>query len=331
MSGLSKSIKNRIGKLAATLGIAALALLIVFLLSFSLFISSDLLRSDMVEKYRSDTSFFYRLPSGAMAHIRDEGNRDGPPLFLIHGSNASLHTWEPWVEELGDRYRLISFDLPGHGLTGQTAEDDYSIDAMVRFTKQIADLFKLDRVTLAGNSMGGAVALKFALDYPRNTEALVLVSPAGMPRDAEDTAVGAFRLTDKAWGRALMRYVTPKFAAGSTLRGVVADPDNFVTDEMVTRYWELLRMTGSREATIKRFSIPRRPFANRLDDIRAPTLILWGQQDPLIKVKYGIRMNGAIAGSLLKIYPQAGHLAHEEIPTVTATDTRRFFREVFSE
>ena len=322
--GINKTLKRRLITFVSGLAIGGLALLVLLLLSFSFLISSDLPRSTLIDKYRGPTSFIYRLPSGADAHIRDEGRKDGPVMFLIHGSNASLHTWEPWVAELGDRYRLISFDLPGHGLTGATPEDDYSLDAMVRFTKEIADVFKLDKVILAGNSMGGAVALKFAIDHPRQTEALVLVSAAGLPRDAQDSSVGAFRLTDKAWGRALMRYVTPKFAAGSTLRGVVADPDNFVTVEMVTRYWELLRMTGSRDATIKRFTSPRQPFADRLGEIRVPTLILWGQQDPLVKVKYGVRMNSAITGSLLKLYPQAGHLAHEEIPAITARDTQQF-------
>lgn len=313
-------------RIFAALSLLLLATLVALLLGSSFLISSDLLRSDMVEKYRSDTSFFYRLPSGAMAHIRDEGNRSGPPVFLIHGSNASLHTWEPWVKELGDTYRLISFDLPGHGLTGQTLEDDYTIDGMVRFAKEIADLFKLDKVTLAGNSMGGAVSLKFALDYPQRTKALVLVSSAGMKRDETAEAVGAFSLVGNETARGLMRYVTPRFLLARTLRGVVADPDNFVTDEMVTRYWELLRMTGSRDATIKRFAAyaTRGPLEPLLAAVRAPALILWGTQDRLIPVTQGIRMAQTLPNSQIKIYSNAAHLAHEEIPQETAADTRAF-------
>lgn len=307
-----------------------LGTLVVLLLSSSFLISSDLLRSDLVEKYRSDASFFYRLPSGAVAHIRDEGNRDGPPLLLIHGSNASLHTWEPWVKELGDSYRLISFDLPGHGLTGQTLEDDYTIDAMARFSKEIVDLFKLDRVSLAGNSMGGAVSLKFAIDYPQYTKALVLVSSGGMSRDEDAESVGAFNLVGNETARGLMRYITPRFMIAGTLRGVVADPDNFVTDEMVTRYWELLRMTGSRDASIKRFAAyeTRGPLEPLLPAVRAPALILWGIQDTLIPVTQGIRMTQALPGSNIKIYPNAGHLAHEEIPQETAADTRAFLENL---
>ena len=327
--GTTNKLRRQLARVIAYISVSVLVLLVLFLLSISFFISSDLPREDVIEKYRNEASFFYRLPSGATAHIRDQGRKDGPVLFLIHGSNASLHTWEPWVDALGAQYRIISFDLPGHGLTGATPADDYSLAAMTRFTKEIADLFKVEQVILAGNSMGGAVALKFALDYPMMADALILVSPAGMTRDPQDSAVGAFRLTDKAWGRTLMRYVTPKFMVGLTLRGVVADADNFVTDEQVTRYWEMLRMTGSRDASIKRFAGYQNEAAlePRLSAIRVPTLILWGQQDPLIKVDYGIRMNGLIAGSLLRLYPQAGHLAHEEIPELTARDTAQFLTD----
>ena len=317
-------------RIIAALSVFLLASLVLLLLGSSFLISSDLLRSDLVEKYRSENSFFYRLPSGAMAHIRDEGNRDGPAVFLIHGSNASLHTWEPWVQELGDRYRLISFDLPGHGLTGQTLEDDYTIDGMARFTKEIVDLFKLDKVVLAGNSMGGSVSLKFALDYPHHTKALVLVSSGGMKRDETAEDVGAFSLTRNETARGLMRYVTPRFLIGRTLRGVVADPDNFVTDEMVTRYWELLRMTGSRDASIKRFAAyqTRGALEPQLSRVRTPALILWGTQDRLIPVTQGLRMAQTLPNSKIKVYANAAHLAHEEIPKETAADTRAFLENL---
>lgn len=310
--------------------ITSLAFVVLILLASSFFISSDLPRHIVVDKYRNDASFFYRLPSGNLAHIRDEGQRDGPPLVLIHGAQGSLHTWEGWVAALGDRYRLISIDLPGHGLTGQTAEDDYSLDAVTRFTKDVIDVFGLEKVVLVGNSMGGSVALKFALDYPKHVRALVLTSPSGMVRDANADSVGAFNLTGSDTARSMMRFITPRFLIANTLRGLVADPDTIITEAMVTRYWELLLMTGSREAAIKR-------LANRdatasleplLPAVRAPTLILWGALDPLIPVTQGVRMASAIRDSRIKIYPNAAHLAQAEIPEETAADTRVFLQNL---
>ena len=317
-------------RLVGTFSFLVLGLLVVLLVSSSFLISADLPRETVVEKYRNDASFFFTLPSGATAHIRDEGNRDGPALFLLHGSNASLHSWEPWVAQLGDIYRLISFDLPGHGLTGPVPGDDYSVAAMAQFTREIADIMKLDRIVLAGNSMGGAVALQFALSHPDRTKALVLISSGGMARKADDEAVGAFRLTSSALLLSLMRYITPRFMIEDTLRGVVADPDNFVTDAMVDRYWELLRMTGNREASIIRFSNPPSgtKIESRLGEITAPTLILWGAEDQLIKLEYGVRMHAAIFNSQLVGYANVGHLAMEEIPEKTAADTRAFLQDV---
>lgn len=91
----------------------------------------DLPREWVDAKYANAASRFLTLDSGARIHYRDEGNPGGEPLVLLHGANASLHTWEPWVELLGDRYRIITLDLPGHGLTGAVPDDDYSTDAFI--------------------------------------------------------------------------------------------------------------------------------------------------------------------------------------------------------
>ena len=112
---------------------------------------------------------------------------------FLAGSNASLHTWEPLVAQLKDDYRLISFDLPGHGLTGATPQEDYSNIAMANFTREVIELYDFKSVTLVGNSMGGAVALRYALMYPRETDALVLVSSGGMERDEDDSICGGIR------------------------------------------------------------------------------------------------------------------------------------------
>ena len=315
--------------LLRSLGYVALVvigLLVVLLLFSSLMIATDITKQELIDEYANEKSFFYFLPSGAEVHIRDEGDKTKPPLILLHGANGSLHNWEKLVNELKDDYRLISFDLPGHGLTGATPQEDYSNIAMTNFTREVIELFDFDAVTLVGNSMGGGVALRYALTYPREVDALVLVSSSGMRPDEETNAVGAYALTRSDIGLSLLRYFTPKFMLAMTLENMVGDPDNFVTDEMVTRYWKLLRMAGSRDAAIKRMS--ERHLEPSLEPIlRAvnPTaLLLWGSQDPIIDPKYGIAMNTQIIGSLLKLYPQAGHLAHEELPQKTAADIRQF-------
>ncbi len=79
--------------------------------------------STLEARYASPASRYMDLPGGLHVHYRDQGRRDGPVLVLVHGFSASLHAWEPWVQRLSPDYRIVSLDLPGHGLT--RAPDDY--------------------------------------------------------------------------------------------------------------------------------------------------------------------------------------------------------------
>ena len=75
--------------------------------------------TDVVDaRYTSANSQFSELGDLGRVHYRDEGRRQAPPIVLLHGSNASLHTFEPWVTRLEDKFRVVTIDLPGHGLTG---------------------------------------------------------------------------------------------------------------------------------------------------------------------------------------------------------------------
>jgi pimeloyl-ACP methyl ester carboxylesterase len=117
---------------------------------------------------------------GQLVHLRDVGPRDDPePLVLIHGTSASLHTWEGWVKALSARHRVISFDLPGFGLTGPNASGDYRGDSYARFVLDLMDQLKVQRMAVAGNSLGGEVAWRTALMAPRRVTKLILVDAAG--------------------------------------------------------------------------------------------------------------------------------------------------------
>jgi pimeloyl-ACP methyl ester carboxylesterase len=245
---------------------------------------------------------------------------------LLHGAYASVHAWEPWVDELGDEFRLISFDLPGFGLTGAVPGGDYSRANMSRTLDQIMRLMKLERAIIVGHSMGGSVALQYALDHPQKIRGLILIGSSGMRRTPDEEVPSTFGLADISWLQPILRYVTPRFMIERGLRDSVADPDSFVTDEQVTRYWELIRMTGSREAMLQRRSLGTStpPLEGRLAEITLPTLLIWGAQDKLVPLAHGVRMNRAIFNSRLLAYPDLGHLPMEEAPAKTAAEGRAF-------
>ena len=281
--------------------------------------------------YTNEESEFMVLGNGARVHYRDEGNPDGPPLVLIHGSNASLHTWELWAADLGDQFRVVSMDLQGHGLTGRVPGDDYSIDAMVSLVDEVVTRLGIDRFSLAGSSMGGTTAWTYAVQQPDRLNALILVGSSGYPDDDDDEEGEGpivFRILSSPVGRALVRNMSPRMLAEEGLKTSFVD-DSLVDEAMVDRYTTLAVREGSRDATSIRFSTPRSyDLVPRISEITAPTLILQGEGDWLISVPHAEKCHADIDGSKLIVYEDVGHIPMEENPEQSAADVRAFLNEV---
>jgi len=243
---------------------------------------------------------------------------------LVHGSNASLHTWEPWVALLGDRFRIITFDLPGHGLTGRSVADDYSVEGMVDFVDEVTRALGVQRFHLGGNSMGGRVVWNYALDHAQRVDRLILVDASGYPDPPDMEESLGFRLARTPGLRQLMRFVTPRSVFEVSLKDGFSDP-SLVTDAMVTRYYELQLREGSREASIRRYGVPdsfeRLP---ELSSLRRPTLILWGEDDRMVPVAHAHRFDADIPNTTLRVHPGVGHIPMEEAADATAADVRAF-------
>ncbi|MBT6583881.1 MAG: alpha/beta hydrolase, partial [Gammaproteobacteria bacterium] len=156
----------------------------IFLLVCSaLILYQEDIPSDVVDaRYTNADSQFLELGDLGRVHYRDEGRRQAPPIILLHGSNASLHTFEPWVTRLKDKYRIVTIDLPGHGLTGAIPSGDYSKEAMVKVVNVLANELGLKHFVIGGNSMGGGIALRYALDHPKEIKGLVLINSSGFTR-----------------------------------------------------------------------------------------------------------------------------------------------------
>jgi len=309
------------------LGVLALIAIAVVVIIVA-FLRFDIPRDELIAKYGSDTSQFIETRSGAVAHVRDEGNPDGEVIVLVHGSNASLHTWEPWVALLGDTYRVVTLDMPAHGLTGATPEEDYSVTAMAAFTREVVRKLGIETFTLGGNSMGGAVALNYAVAYPEDLEGLILVCAAGIAREETETSEGdaarSFSLVSMPVVSQALRWLTPRFLFEDGLKGVFVD-QSIVTDAMVDRYIELNVMAGTRDATRQRFATPRVSVPDdTVRGLEVPTLVMWGDKDPLIPVSVGERFDSLLPESTLVVYENVGHIPMEEVAEVSASDVRAF-------
>ncbi|MFN4038972.1 MAG: alpha/beta fold hydrolase [Erythrobacter sp.] len=319
---------------------ALLALVAVLAVLFLVFRTPDTDAAAMRAKYGAAPSQFVDLGDGLTVHLRDEGPKDAPVIILLHGSNADLHTWEPWAEDLKADYRVIRFDQVGHGLTGPDPKGNYTRKNYVEHIRLVADKLGVDRFILGGNSMGGKHALAFAAAYPERIEALVLVDASGMPMltpqamesDRENrgkrrgTTTGnlGFKIAAMPGVNRIIEQVTPRSLIEKSLRQSVS-VETIVTEEMIDRYWELLRYPGNRRATLQRFSIPYDPLGyNKFAAITAPTLILWGEEDRLIPVAAGRYLDDEMPQSDLIIYPGIGHLPQEEAADQTLADLRQW-------
>src|ERR1035437_11101798 len=135
--------------------------------------------SALAVRWAQPPSQFVAL-GGMAVHVRDEGPRsDSIPLVLLHGTSASLQTWDGWARALRGEHRIIRMDLPGFGLTGPSANNDYSIEAYVQFTLHVLDTLGVGRFSIAGNSLGGEIAWHVAAAAPERVSRLVRVQAAG--------------------------------------------------------------------------------------------------------------------------------------------------------
>lgn len=284
----------------------------------------DIPRRVLDAKYAAPPSRFVVLKDGARVHYRERGPAAAPVLLLLHGSNSSLFDWEPWSKALSDQFRVVTVDLPGHGLTGAVPNGDYSERGMAAFVQEFVDKIGLGRFALGGNSMGGGVAARFAEEHPGRVTRLILVDAEGMQTRFGDRIPLAFRLAQTPILNRLLLHITPRALVVEGLDDAIVRKA-IITSTMIDEYWDFSRMAGTRQATIVRFQLPPDDYVrNHIGSIKAPTLILWGAEDRLIPVAAAHAWARAIPGSRLIVYPDTGHLPMEEEPADTAAAVRAF-------
>ncbi len=284
----------------------------------------DIPYATLQQRYASPASRFLDLGDGLVVHYRDEGPRDAPVIVLVHGFGASLHAWEPWVRRLPD-FRVISLDLPGHGLTQAPAGYRATTDGFADLIDTVTRRLDVTRYVVAGNSMGGAAAWNLAMRHPERLRGLVLVDAAGWPgpgRQRGRPAFAGFLATPV--GSVVANSIDLKMILRRGLAMAYDDPA-MVTPALLDRYAELARAPGHRRILPAIESRPGRPVTPAsFAALRTPTLVMHGEADRLIPVADGRAFAAAIPGARLVTYPGAGHLPMETLPDRTIADLRPF-------
>ena len=283
---------------------------------------ADISVEDLKNDYANEQSQFIEV-NEMQVHYRDEG--DGFPIVLVHGTAASLHTWDAWTHELKKTNRVIRIDLPAFGITGPNKNADYSLEAYTTFLHSFLEKLQLKKFHIAGNSLGGNIAWNYTADYPENVEKLILVDASGLPTNKQPPAI--FKMAKTPLLKTLFLYVTPKILIKKNIEEVYAD-DSKITDALVDRYHKMTLRIGNRKAFIDRaktdFGLDSIVNINKLKSIQTPTLLIWGAQDLWIPLGNGIRMDRILVNSKLEVLENSGHVPMEENPNESLEILKNF-------
>ncbi len=272
-------------------------------------------------------SRFAEVAGAGRVHYQERGA--GDVLVLVHGNNSSAYSWKDVFDELAKEFRVVALDLKGFGFTAKP-EGDYRVETQAALVMGLLDQLKIERAILCGSSMGGAVALSAAINYPQRVGSLILVGSSAFNEGASGGA---------ALAPAYVRW--PYVGAGLTALALTSDSlvrdglrksfydESKVTDERIAAYYRPLRTRGGqRAARLVRDGRDYSSIENSLDKIRQPTLLIWGAHDRLNLLEDGRRLHSKIAGSQLIVYDNCGHLPQEEMPERFVRDVSEFVSKI---
>lgn len=263
-----------------------------------------------------------------------EAGSTGSTVLLLHGIGCSVLEWSRNIDALAAHHRVVAIDLLGFGLTDKPSGADYTIGGLTRFVLDAMQALGIVRAHLAGNSLGGRLALECAVVAPGRVASLVLADPAGMARRG---TLPEFRLATLP---VLGELVTAPTAVGTRLlwRKAFARPDAFVTDELVATKLALARQPGAQAAFLKTLrsfldvgGFRPEPVARLqagLPGITAPALVLWGREDQFVAPAHAEVLRQGLRRADVQLWEHCGHAPQIECAGRFNDAALRFWRGV---
>ena len=255
--------------------------------------------------------------NGHKLAYRMEGH--GHTLLLIHGIAGTSSTWLDSTKRLSARYRVLAPDLLGHGDSDKPT-GDYSLGAHASFLRDVLASLGLGRTTIVGHSLGGGIAMQLSYQHPEVCERMVLVSSGGLGREIN----AALRLLAIPGAELVLPLIAPSFVRerGNALLAWIRDQG--IRSPRIHEGWQAyssLADPDTRRAFVRelrsvvdfRGQVVSASDRLHLSTVR-PTLIVWGDRDPMIPVAHARSAHAAIPGSRLEIFEGAGHFPHAEYP-----------------
>ncbi|MCS6825176.1 MAG: alpha/beta fold hydrolase [Caldilinea sp.] len=243
----------------------------------------------------------------------------GPNIVLIHGIGGAVDVWRRQFEQLRKTHCVLALDLPGCGRSA--IPPDFPPDALrmlAAAVRRVMQAVGMERATLVGSSLGGAVAVEFAIRWPEIVSSLVLIAPAGM---THQVAWSLRLMTVPVLGECLTRPSRSRTA--QAIRQCVADPAGVEEDD-IDRAFAMASLSGAQAAFLRLlrtyaslFGLDRREL-RRLQQgmrtIQAPTLLIWGGRDRIIPLSAAYVALKHLPNAGLIVRPDSGHLVFVDEP-----------------
>lgn len=314
---LKRRIQVIVGILSGLIIVVSASLLILY--------QPDIPVEALMEKYAQSPSKFITV-MGMPVHYRDEGDpSDSIPLVLLHGTSSSLHTWNSCTSAWATGHRVVRMDLPGFGLTGPNPTEDYSIEMYVKFLDNFLQQHNIKHCYLAGNSLGGLIAVYYSASFPDKVKKLILLDPAGYPVENAKGSLG-FTLAKIPVVNRILTIATPRSIVRKSLEDVYGDK-TLVTDELVEQYHEMTCRAGNRQALLVRLNRTQQGDTTIVSKVTMPTLIIWGSEDQLIPVTNAFKFQRDLPMDTLVVFPGVGHVPMEESPELVIPLVSKFIHK----
>ncbi len=302
----------------------ALVALVLGYIAYASWAWRDIPVAELEQRY-GDVHLQVAELDGVPVRYRLEGPAQAPVLVLIHSHFFDMGIWDGWMLTLTQHYRVLRYDLSGHGLTGPDPTGDYRVQRDVDLLRGLLAKLQIDTHAVVGSSLGGNIAFTLAAQRPQNVNALVLINSGGLKRQSRGSGRGI-----PAWADQVFPLVPP-LALERFLEWMIVD-DRVIDAALKTRFVDMWRRDGNRAAELARL----RQFESGNPDpllaqITAPTLILWGEDNPQLPVALASefqRKLSAAATVEVRTYVGAGHVLPLERPTASAADTVRFLQSL---
>jgi pimeloyl-ACP methyl ester carboxylesterase len=258
---------------------------------------------------------------GLHIHCLNAGE-SGTPVILLHGAglDSAMLSWEEIIEPLAEKHRVFAPDLAGYGLSDRP-DISYTLDFYTNFVEHLLDILHLEKASLIGLSMGGSIALSLALQSPERVERLILVDSYGI-QDRVSAHFFSYLFVHlpfvNEWSykilgssRSLIRW--------TLLTSLIYNPQH-LSNELIEKVYQAAQEAEAGRAFISlqkndvRWNSLRSNFINRLYEIQNPTLIIHGEQDKAVPLRYAQQAHQLIKGSQLAVMQNCRHWPQREEP-----------------